>query len=154
MRYLVLILVIVLVLLATGCGRGSVVPAVDQGEFLTWVERFEEAATSQGFDLGGRARTVAFEYVDIAKDTTALCHTDLLSGPVIRINRANWEKRNDTDREVVFFHEMGHCALGRGHRDGQATNYMMPVSLMNSDLVQGNLYKSKRSYYLDELFHE
>ena len=71
---------------------------------------------------------------------------------------------NALEREALFFHELGHCILGRSHTDARLPNGD-PKSIMVKDNI--GLYSSclypiggacqdnsfKRLYYLDELFN-
>ena len=67
---------------------------------------------------------------------------------------SNWTF-NEYTREVLVFHELGHCVLNRRqHRDEQMTNGNY-ASLMRStgDQLYGGAFNAfKREYYLDELF--
>ncbi|MEM6765909.1 MAG: hypothetical protein AAF824_11565 [Bacteroidota bacterium] len=78
--------------------------------------------------------------------------------PHIRIDTtsANW-RNNDWSREILMFHELGHCVLDRRqHRDDRLPNDNYS-SIMRSDGAQvygGSLTLFKREYYLDELFNE
>lgn len=60
---------------------------------------------------------------------------------------AEWE------REVVVFHELGHCQLGRQHRNSirkkRARSIMHGRAL---DFLTKDLYRANREVYLDELF--
>ena len=57
-------------------------------------------------------------------------------------------------REMVVFHELGHCFLERGHREGAYADGSC-LSIMRSGLetCRDNYFPSTRSTYLDELFY-
>ncbi len=76
-----------------------------------------------------------------------------------------WGSSIEQNREALVFHELGHCLLGRDHRDDLLSGGA-PVSIMNSRAV--GFYEAcaypignedecdkryRRAYYLDELFN-
>jgi hypothetical protein len=72
---------------------------------------------------------------------------------VIKIARDSWNVNPDPNfREALILHELGHCALDRGHRndldaDGCAVSIMNAV--INNVLV---CYKTNRGALIGELF--
>ncbi len=64
-----------------------------------------------------------------------------------------WVDASVTEREIIVFHELGHCFLGRGH-----VNLALPdgtcASLMRSggNVCIDNYFVQTRDFYLDELF--
>lgn len=76
----------------------------------------------------------------------------------IRINSLYWNNQMRTNkfRELVSFHEFGHCLLDRSHRDGYFvepnTNQTIAVSMMSTFAISESTYYLFREYYLEELF--
>lgn len=68
----------------------------------------------------------------------------------ILINETAWNEFSDVKKEILIFHELGHCALDREHDDSLYNNYK--TSLMNSILIDENLYYNYTNNYIDELF--
>lgn len=62
----------------------------------------------------------------------------------IEIDETFWAAAPEDLRLMVFFHEMGHCDLGRPHQDG--------VNLMNANLMSVSEFRSNRSFYIKKLF--
>ena len=56
---------------------------------------------------------------------------------------------------MIFFHELGHCVLFRGHREDVNQNGSC-VSIMRSGIEEcwDNYRSTTREIYLDELFDE
>lgn len=52
--------------------------------------------------------------------------------------------RSDIYLEIVMFHELGHCILGRDHNE--------ELSIMNTYKVQDYIYVMNYSAYISELF--
>lgn len=72
----------------------------------------------------------------------------------VTVDQQYWNNASDLQREMVVFHELGHCVLGRGHREG-ANNNGICISVMNSGLADCRVIYSNtnRPLYLDELFY-
>ncbi len=72
----------------------------------------------------------------------------------ITIDKGFWNDFPQTlIREMVIFHELGHCYLERGHREGAHSNGAC-ISIMRSGLEDciDNYNSLTRKAYLDELF--
>lgn len=64
----------------------------------------------------------------------------------IEINKDVWEHRSDLIRELIIYHELGHCFLHRSHKNGID-------SIMTSDVERLNeSYKANRTKLVKELF--
>jgi hypothetical protein len=72
---------------------------------------------------------------------------------VVIVDKFYWDSADDLEREFLIFHELGHCALDRGHlddSDGQGNC----ISIMTSGtgLCNINYTQANRTDLLDELF--
>ena len=67
------------------------------------------------------------------------------------INKQFWDAATPTEREMVIFHELGHCVLYRKHLN-DARPDGSPVSLMRYTIYSPTTYNNNRDYYLRELF--
>jgi hypothetical protein len=85
------------------------------------------------------------------------------TGGVVRIDRDYWVRftTTDADREALMYHELGHCALGRGHVEGWTTHATTPLngivvripsSVMRAEFIGGYAWSIARDYYINELF--
>ncbi len=72
---------------------------------------------------------------------------------VVTVDQAYWNASSSLGREMVVFHELGHCYLGRDHLEKAFANGIC-ASIMNSGTSGCYMaYNStNRDYYLDELF--
>jgi len=104
---------------------------------------------------------IHIEFNDLYGDKVGRCSYFNVYGKTARltitIDRKFWERADKTYKEIVMFHELGHCALGRKHND--ETTPIGPFidignSIMNSyvDMVPGGFYLDNRDEYLRELF--
>lgn len=69
--------------------------------------------------------------------------------PLIRLNYM-YVDNIEMERRILF-HELGHCVLGRPHDDRMAP--WGPASLMNTFLIDANMFHNHQDYYLNELFN-
>lgn len=122
-----------------------------------YIESFEMEAAKRGLDLNITNLRVEFEG-DLNDGTAAgLCTFASASNPTphIRLDTTsfNW-RNNEWHREILVFHELGHCILNRLHKDDYLPNGNI-ASIMRStgEQVYGEaMNRFKREYYLDELF--
>ena len=71
----------------------------------------------------------------------------------VAVDQEAWSVASQAFRELIVFHELGHCVLNREHLDDEVNGVC--VSIMNSGLVGCELSlenEAIRSAYLDELF--
>lgn len=142
---------IVIALLVSACGRH-----VDP-EFIPYLERFNAAAAERFPSL--QADTTAGLSVVFGEPRNdghlvmASCNAGL-GGREIVVQRAAWDIFNDDGREQLLFHELGHCVLGRDHRDDWMDgNPPRQASIMAGiSLPPQVVYAEHRREYLDELF--
>ena len=70
----------------------------------------------------------------------------------IIISRKAWDSYNDNMKMILIHHELGHCALGRGHDNGRYKGFA--ESIMNKAHIGDREYDYLRSGYLAELFNK
>ncbi len=154
-------LLLILIVLLMSCRPDPVEPELyEVPEVIQpYIESFEMEAAKRGIDLDVTNLRVEFEG-DLQDGTAAgLCTFASVSNPTPHIrldtNSFNWQN-NLFHREILVFHELGHCVLNRLHKDNFLPNGNI-ASMMRStgEQVYGGLLNSfKRDYYLDELFDE
>lgn len=124
-----------------------------------YIEAFEAEAAKRGIELEINNLRVEFEGDLQDGEAAGLCTFASAANPTPHIrldtNSFNWQN-NIYHREILVFHELGHCILNRLHTDGLLPNGNI-ASIMRStgEQVYGGLLNGfKREYYLDELFDE
>lgn len=74
----------------------------------------------------------------------------------IKINRVYWLFYSDAQKEILVFHELGHCVLGLKHNDTKSSG--CPASIMRSYLFSvdeaQDCYDNNRLFYLEEITGE
>lgn len=137
----------VLILVFSGCGRA----VRNTGAFEAQVQRFEADAAQFGNPVS--INNIQIKFGNLSDSTLGLC-TLGLDSPIITIDEKKWTNLNETQKELVFYHELGHCVLKKAHNDARLNNPggRLMESIMNShplDLVD---YVQFRSDYLTQLF--
>lgn len=129
--------------------------ATTDSAFATYVATFEQQGAQKtgnpDFRIGDipinfgdtenpHFQGVCFEYSDGTKE--------------IIIQKNWWDNVDQSYRESLLFHELGHCRLGREH-----DNTLVPsndgdkkLSMMSAVIVNSNEYSANRDAYLTELF--
>lgn len=125
----------------TGCGKlGSI-----EEETRPYVDTFKAIANSRGLSIDWDEISIAFK--DLDGNIAGTCY----SSGHIDIDPDSWKRFSDEEREVLVFHELGHCVLGRDHTEGTFSDNA-PVSIMNPIIMYTVYYKRRRDYYRSELF--
>lgn len=129
-------------------------PGVEEALWV-YFERFEEEAAKRGITVDLRSQKILGEINEIDDDGVAgTCHYDSRKPNEVTIDRGFWESANDLYREIVVFHELGHCELVRDHREAQNAAGTC-LSIMASGVGNCRLqYRANtRTAYLNELFN-
>lgn len=67
----------------------------------------------------------------------------------ITIDQEFWDRASDLQKEVLVYHELGHCALGRDHTEDLIGS--RPKSIMYPKVLKEKYYKEFQEDYLEEL---
>lgn len=72
----------------------------------------------------------------------------------IAIDENYWRRSSHLGRELVVFHELGHCILQRGHNEAEGRGNTC-LSIMNSGTsgCRTRYTAANRDFYIDELFN-
>jgi len=123
---------------------------------LLWdyFQRFEEAALLRGEVIDLNNKDITAEIMEISDDGVAGTCTYSSHAPNhIVIDEAFFNQTSDLYKEMVIFHELGHCVLFRGHRETR-DQHGNCVSIMRSGVegCRDNYRSETRAAYLNELF--
>lgn len=120
-----------ILVLVSACGRDARYTG-----FETQVHAFEAR-------LGHPVTNVIVEFGEV--EHAARCDTKLFGTPRVTIRKDLWQYASPTSRELVVFHELGHCVLGKGHEEEK-------VSVMNPVQPPDTIYEHHKEEMLAELF--
>ncbi len=134
-------------------------PGVDEA-LWPYFERFEIEAAAQNIEVDLIQTETTGVIEDLEEENVAgLCSysTDRQNHIIenhITIDLAFWNRFNDNIKEMIVFHELGHCVLRRGHTEGQLENGRC-ISIMRSgsEPCRDAYNAATKSYYIGELFH-
>lgn len=123
-------------------------------ELEPFFETFKEAAEARGIEFDNDAEGISGIIRRISGSTIiGQCARSNDSTKIITIDRSFWDAFNDFEKELVVYHELGHCFLNRPHCDVINTDETC-FSIMHSseDLCENNYNSVTREEFLDELF--
>lgn len=120
-----------------------------------YFEEFETQAAARGFSVDLQAEGIIGKIEELTEEHVAgQCTYGASIDNEVTIDQGFW---NDYPqyylREMVIFHELGHCYLNLDHREGAHANGTC-LSIMRSGLedCRDNYHAQTRDNYLDELF--
>jgi len=118
-----------------------------------YFEAFEEAAERYNLNIDLEQLDITGVIEEIPEEGVAGTCQHGLHIHHVTIDINFWNQFSSNRKEMVVFHELGHCVLGRGHTEEEDDNGSC-LSIMNSGTSGCNvLYnKTNKTYYLQELF--
>ncbi|MBI1224526.1 MAG: hypothetical protein GC192_04765 [Bacteroidetes bacterium] len=121
----------------------------------TYLQNFEVEAANRSITINLNSTDLTAKIAEITEENVAgSCTYGGHAGHDIIIDKGFWNSTNSVYyKEMVVFHELGHCILGRGHLETAFQNNTCK-SIMRSG-IEGcldNYNATTREYYLDELF--
>ena len=129
-----------------------------ESDFQIYLDEFETISKVH-YDGGiNFASSGSLEYYQ--KDSVAICIIYRSGNKEIKVDRGYWIISDETVKEQLIFHELGHCALGRQHKNElmivneYSEQTYMPQSIMYPSSFGGQLYYILREYYISELLDE
>lgn len=109
-------------------------------EFIPYLNEFKNQC--------GIKPELSIRFGILKSPVVGVCIYDLFN-PNIIIDENAWGKYGLNQREVLIFHELGHCALFKPHN--KKLKNETPVSIMYPTILGGDEYSNGRSKYLKEL---
>ncbi|MFT5264269.1 MAG: hypothetical protein ACI8YQ_003015 [Polaribacter sp.] len=123
-------------------------------ELWDYFQRFEEEALLRGERIDLNTRNLTAEIMEITEDGVAgTCSYSSHAPNHIVIDQSFFNQTSELLKEMVIFHELGHCVLFRGHNEATHANGTC-ASIMRSGIegCRDNYREATRKTYLDELF--
>lgn len=120
-----------------------------------YVDSFIHEAELRGHDMSAVRRGLTIEFGELPDNKAGSSKKSFFSR-TITLASLIWKQMNDRQREMLVFHELGHCVLERDHK-----NDRLPLGQCASIMREGGeeacvadiFSESWRSYYIDELFN-
>ena len=119
-----------------------------------YFDEFKKEGELRGLNLNLSPEVIeAFIQNVISQSVAGQCQRNTDRPSQIILDENVWNQSNDSDKEFLIFHELGHCILNRDHLDATNPNGSC-ISIMHSVVgICRNEYDTRRSDYLDELFN-
>jgi hypothetical protein len=150
MRYLILTLFLI------GCGveereRPEFNRVLEVNGFEHYVNLFQEQAKELGQDINVSDLVIRFKHIPVEDNKTTLgrCWRGGNNPPIIDIDPEHWKSMSMVQRQLLMFHEMGHCLLRRDHVDEKKS-----VSIMNPYLISSQVFVASEDRLIAELFDD
>lgn len=152
-----------LLFLAACRSEDSKLSNINVGEaFEPYVEAFIEEGEKRGYeiDFEDTGLTIVFGNTPNASASCSeIAGSDWGSHQII-VNKDAWASLNDSLKQRLIFHELGHCELNRTHRNDKFSDGSW-VSMMRGDPLTPSeaqlpipYFGFRKDYYIDELFDE
>lgn len=133
-------------------------------EFVLFYQKFIDEAEVRESDLD--EFNLVIEFADLSSmpggRVNGVCSSPSGSrNRTVRIDREKWKIKTIAEKEILIFHELGHCILDLDHdsstitkvvNEGRTTWKDVPGSIMASLTLQDHFYLENRVFYLDQLF--
>jgi len=118
-------------------------------------ERFEQIGAAQGVPVDLVKEQITGVIEDIEGERVAgQCNFYSHSPNHVIIDSEFWSRVNDNLKELIIFHELGHCVLNRDHREGSLDNGFCLSIMRSGEQACLDAYNTNtKDYYLEELFH-
>ena len=141
-----------------GCAKENnenlVIEALFIDEALApYFERFVAEGTNRGQAIDLVAKRIEGFLIDIEEeDVVGQCSYSASSTRKVNIDRTYWNSATDLEKELVIFHELGHCYLERSHSDTQENRNCTSIMHSGTSGCRLSYTATSRGDYLDELF--
>lgn len=135
------LLFILALTLLSACGQKDDVLRL--GQFKAIVKQFEYEGKLRHRNVAVTDLIVEFDSIE--GSVIGRCYLTVGMTPKIVIDREYWDRETETLRELLMFHELGHCVLLKDH---VSTNY----EVMSPYILSEDYYVDNRDSLLDTLF--
>lgn len=117
-------------------------------EIQPYITNFENYSKNYGLNI--KVTNLVVNYNTSTSEVAGSCLDGQFITPTITLNTTYWNTTDSTLKEIIMFHELGHCVLGRVHRldiiNGE------PVSIMYPYILNDLVYQNSKDAYLKELY--
>lgn len=126
-------------------------------ELDIYVQKFIEEGEKRGVSLNIEEEAIVLEFGELTGNEGGKCAPNAYPKQIV-IDRGKWLLINQHQREMLVFHELGHCILNRVHKNEKLPHGEC-VSLMDGNengFSCSNNFTSAhwREYYVNELFND
>jgi len=146
--------IIFIALLLSACGTQepersrSANGVVAVSSFKSYLNIFLDQASQRGVYVDVDSLIVDFSDIHITdkENVLGVCYLSPGSPPVVNIDRVHWRSLGLVERQLLLFHELGHCLLHRDHVEDST------ISIMNPYLISAQTFSKNEEGLMSELF--
>lgn len=115
---------------------------------------FEKEGAKRGLTIDLNSANITASFKDIEEENVAgTCSYSHHSPRKITIDIPFWKGSTHLAKEMIVFHELGHCYLGRGHLETKfESGYCRSIMRSGTCCCRDAYNEQNRNYYLDELY--
>lgn len=149
-----LTLLVTVLLVLNGCAKDEGPQYFVDSSIRPYFERFEYEADLRNMriDLDSMMISGDIRVINSSNVIGQCGHTESEPSVVI-VDKFYWDSASDLEREFVVFHELGHCALFKGHDDTtDGSGYCASIMTSGTGACVINYTLATREKLLDELF--
>lgn len=160
MRSIVLILVSVIL---ASCASSDIIGkdenstfSLESEEVGIYTRLFSMEAESRGLKIDtARLRVYLVDKFspDLKKNGVVGLCTYQADKHVVFLDKKRFNEYDSYQKEMLVFHELGHCLLGLGH-DQAANSSGIPLDLMFPSDFDSSYYAKYRTFYLNRMFNK
>lgn len=125
---------------------------VVDSEAALYVESFVREAKAYNVNLPDLPNLHVLFVPSFSSSTFVATCTPHYQRPTIHISEEHWSSKSENEKEVIMFHELGHCLLHRSHNETVVNS--VPTSLMFPIQLSDAVYEPRRAAYIHELFSQ
>ncbi len=124
---------------------------VTNADLRPYVDRFAEKYLTYGGHLEVKISEIPVNFGDTG-DKVGVCLIYTNNEREVLVDLEWWNKQGNRRKELLIFHELGHCALGRHHDDSKVEGTNYATTIMNPTLISSKDYINFLDPYHFELF--
>ena len=135
--------------------EGSKQFATSNSVFSPYVDSFTKNARTYLSRPSFVVGDIPVNFGDTTKDEfDGVCNSYSDGTKEVLIKKSWWDRASVHQREVMIYHELGHCSLNRDHDTELITkdSYQVKASIMNPTIPGSSHYLQYKTSYLTELF--
>ena len=162
-RYAIFLFLISIGFITNSCTKEELVQNEEQNilemlgipaALIPHFETFQAEASERGYIINYINSGISAEMETLNQGSVAgVCSTNNRGLRHITIDQSFWNRAGHFSREMIVFHELGHCILGRGHKEDAFENGVCKSIMRSGNGGCYDAYRANtREYFLDELF--
>lgn len=131
------------------CGQLLAAPENETPEYF--YKKFLIEAKKHGVEIKDKTEIIFVKQTPLA-DSIAVCTNTFENGKIL-VLKEHWDTLGYFQKEILIFHELGHCVLHLPHNEEIKRHKF--VSIMSHWILSLSeaIYVEYREYYLNELFN-